>query len=302
MSRIGVVGSLNMDLIVQAEHIPAPGETILGSDLKTAAGGKGANQAVAAARLGAEVTMVGRVGQDAYGDTLRGGLWKDRVEGKYVKRDDEAPTGVALIILNAEAQNAIVVSPGANRRLSPEDVAAAAGALRGMDVLVLQLEIPLETVTVAARLAHENGVRVVLNPAPARPLPPALLACVDDLILNETETEILTGLPVKTEAELQAAVERLLELGVKQVVLTLGERGAMYISRQERQRVPAFKVTAVDTTAAGDAFVGAFAVAMAEKQTPDAALRFACAAGACAVTRLGAQPSLPTLDEVRALL
>ncbi|MEW5871339.1 MAG: ribokinase [Chloroflexota bacterium] len=302
MSKIVVAGSLNMDLIIRADHLPRTGETIIGSDLKTAAGGKGANQAVAAARLGGQVSMVGRVGKDNFGDLQVKGLQADGIDTRHISLDPTAPTGVAMILLDAGAQNMIVVSPGANHRLAPLLVEAAGEAIAAADILVLQLEIPLETVIQAANLARAHGVKVLLNPAPARPLPDALLACIDFLILNETEAEILTGINIKTQQAREAAAKKLLELGVETIVITLGEHGALAITNKHMFSTPAFPVQAVDTTAAGDAFVGAFAVAISSGHSLEQSVRFACAAGALTTTGLGAQPSLPQLTTLKTFL
>jgi ribokinase len=299
-ARVAVVGSLNMDLIARTPRIPQPGETILGSEFCTAPGGKGANQAVAAARLGAQVSMVGRVGSDAFAQPMLASLTAAGVDHRHVIQDAQAATGVALIVVDDGGQNSIVVAPGANARLSPADVDAARAAIAAAHVLLLQLESPLEAVTRAAELAHAHGVTVVLNPAPARELPAELLALVDVLVPNESETAILTGLPASGQAEVQAAA--LLELGVGAALLTLGERGALLARPEGTKHVPAFRVTPVDTTAAGDAFVGGFAAALAEEKSPIEAVRWGCAAGALATTKLGAQPSLPTRQEVEALL
>jgi ribokinase len=289
-----------MDLIARAPRIPQAGETILGGDFYTAPGGKGANQAVAAARLGAQVSMVGRVGRDAFAQTLLASLTAAGVDHHHVIQDAQAATGVALIVVDDGGQNSIVVAPGANARLSPADVDAARAAIAAADVLLLQLESPLEAVARAAELAHAHGVTVILNPAPACDLPAEMLAQVDVLVPNESETAILTGLPAGSKVEVQATA--LLELGVGAALLTLGERGALLAQPEGIEHVPAFRVTPVDTTAAGDAFVGGFAAALAEGRSPVEAVRWGCAAGALATTKLGAQPSLPTRQEVEALL
>ena len=302
-ARVTVVGSLNMDLVVRAPRIPRPGETIIGGEFRTVPGGKGANQAVAAARLGAQVAMVGRVGGDAFGGLLLENLAAAGVDPAFVTRDPQAATGVALIEVDDAGQNSIVVVSGANMRLAPADVEAAAAAIGVADVLLLQLESPLETVTRAAQVAHARGVTVILNPAPARPVPAGLLGLVDVLIPNESETALLTGLPVGDQEEAQAAAAALRRMGVATVILTLGERGALLAYEGGAELFPAFDVTPVDTTAAGDAFVGGLAVALAEGRPLREAVRWGNAAGALATTRLGAQPSLPTrqaLDDMLA--
>ena len=301
-AHITVVGSLNMDLVVRAPRIPQPGETIIGGDFHTVPGGKGANQAVAAARLGAQVSMVGRVGRGAFAGPLLKNLAAAGVEHAFVTQDSEAATGVALIVVDDAGQNSIVVASGANVRLSPTDVDDAGATIAAADALLLQLESPLETVTRAAEVARAKGATVILNPAPARSLPAALLSLVDVLIPNESEAALLTGLPIDNPAEAEAAATALRELGVGTVILTLGERGALLAREDGAEVFPAFEVTPVDTTAAGDAFVGGFAVALAGGQPLAEAVRWGNAAGALATTRLGAQPSLPTRQELQALL
>jgi ribokinase len=301
-AHITVVGSLNMDLVVRAPRIPQPGETIIGGDFRTVPGGKGANQAVAAARLGAQVSMVGRVGGDAFGGALRDNLGASGVDRAFVARDPEAATGIALITVDDGGQNSIVVVSGANMRLLPADVDAAEAAIVASDALLLQLESPMETVTRAAELARAHGVRVVLNPAPAGPIPPALLALVDVLIPNESETAYLAGMEVGDQFQAEAAAHSLRDMGVTTVVLTLGERGAMLAWECGTQLFSAFDVTPVDTTAAGDAFVAGFAVALAEGRSLAEAVRWGNAAGALAATKMGAQPSLPTRAALEKLL
>ncbi|MBN1814018.1 MAG: ribokinase [Anaerolineae bacterium] len=301
-ARITVVGSLNMDLVVRAPRIPRPGETILGGEFHTAPGGKGANQAVAAARLGGQVSMVGRVGSDAFAQSLLDGLAADGVDHTFVTQDPQAATGVAFIVVDDAGENSIVVASGANMRLSPADVDAAEAAIAAADVLLLQLEVPLPAVVQAARVAHAHGTTVILNPAPACPLPHELLSLIDVLVPNESEAARLTRLPIGDRAEIEAAAVVLCELGVDTVALTLGERGALLVGEGERELIPAFEVTPVDTTAAGDAFVGGFAVALAEGRSLTDAVRWANAAGALATTKLGAQPSLPIRRMVEALM
>jgi ribokinase len=301
-AKIVVVGSLNMDLVVRASRIPAPGETIIGSDFRPVPGGKGANQAVAAARLGAQVAMVGRLGQDAFADSLQDNLAKAGVDHTFVLQDSKAATGVALITVDDTGENSIVVASGANMRLSPADVEAAEATIAAASVLLLQLESPLDTVARAAEVARMHGVKVILNPAPAQPLPATLLSLVEVLIPNEGETSLLTGMPVENQGQAEAAATALRELGVGTVILTLGARGALLASQTETKLFPAFKVTPVDTTAAGDAFVAGFGLALAEGKSFSEATRWGCAAGALATTQLGAQPSLPNREELERLL
>lgn len=296
-ANIVIVGSLNMDLVVRAPRMPAPGETLFGSDFRTISGGKGANQAVAAARLGATVTMAGRVGEDAFGLALIQGLVEAGVATRFVQRDPSAATGIAVIVLDASGQNSIIVASGANMRLTADDVNAAEPAIATASAVVLQLESPLAAVERALELARHHGVATILNPAPAQPLSDRLLKRVDFLVPNETETALLTGITVDDLPAARRAAERLRAMGTGSVILTLGSNGAL-LAGDETLHLPAHPVTVVDTTAAGDAFVGAFAVALAEGHPVVEAVRWANAAGALAVTRLGAQPSMPTRKEL----
>ena len=301
-ASIAVVGSLNMDLVIRSPRIPRPGETILGGELHTVPGGKGANQAVAAARLGARVSMIGRVGQDAFAAPLLENLVADGIDHAFVLQDGGTATGVALIVVDDNGENSIVVSSGANMRLSPTDVESAEPAIAAADLLVLQLEVPLESVIRSAELARAHGVKVVLNPAPARLLPAELLSMIDILVPNESEAALLTGLPAGTQAEAAEAVEALLGSGVGTVILTLGARGALPARKGEMRVVPAFEVEPVDTTAAGDAFVAGLSVALAEGRRLYEAVRWGNAAGGLAATKLGAQTSLPTRQSLESLL
>jgi len=300
-SRILVVGSSNTDMIIKLDRIPKPGETILGGEFVTAAGGKGANQAVGAARAGGQVAFIARVGRDMFGDQAVAGFIRDGIDVEYVFRDPAAPSGVALIFVAKDGENSIAVAGGANNRLSPADVKKARGLFAGAKVLVMQLESPLETVQAAADLAAKHGVLVILNPAPARALPDRLLRKISILTPNETEAELLTGIKVDTEAAAAKAAGKLLARGVQTVILTLGARGAFVANGNDRQLVPGFKVKAVDTTAAGDIFNGALAAALAEGKPLSEAVRFANAAAAISVTRLGAQPSAPARKEIEKL-
>jgi ribokinase len=292
-----VVGSLNMDLVVRVARHPRVGETLLGGEFQTFPGGKGANQAVAAARLGAAVRMIGCVGSDAFGAGLLAAVEKDGVDTSCIRKDDSAASGVALITVSQDGQNTIVVAAGANAQLSAQDVLSAEAAFEDAGAVVLQLEIPLPAVEAAARLGRKHGAVVLLNPAPAQPLSDGLLALVDYLIPNQTELQQLAGL-----SNLDHAASALLGRGVRNLVVTLGEQGARWVSAAGMVDAPAFKVQAVDTVAAGDAFVGAFAVALAEGRPVAQALRYGNAAGALAVTRAGAQPSLPSRAELEAFL
>lgn len=293
-----VLGSSNTDMIIQLERLPRPGETLLGGNFTTAAGGKGANQAVAAARAGGAVTFVARIGRDIFGDQALAGFRRDRLNTDYVFRDPTAPSGVALIFVARDGSNSIAVASGANARLSPADVRKARPALTGAAVLVLQLETPLPTVQAAARLAARAGVPVILNPAPAQALPDTLLQTVHLLTPNESEAETLTGVKVTDDASAARAARRLLTRGVRGVILTLGARGAWVATPELSRHVPTFRVKPVDTTAAGDVFNGALAVAFSEGRPLLECVRFANAAAALSVTRLGAQPSAPTRPQI----
>ena len=295
--KIVVVGSANTDMVVKTERIPGPGETVIGGEFVMAAGGKGANQAVAAARLGAEVTLVGCLGHDVFGDQAIAGYQQEGIDTSYVVRDAEAASGVALIFVDAQGENSIAVASGANARLTPADVEQAQAVIAAADVLLVQLEVPLPAVQRAIQLAHDAGVCVILNPAPAKRIDPDLLAQVDIATPNEHEIRVVVG-----EQEQQAAIERMLAAGTKTVLVTLGSEGALWASRDGQQNVPAFAVQAIDTTAAGDAFNGGLACALGRGLAMAEAICYASAVAALAVTRLGAQPSLPRGSEVDAFL
>lgn len=294
MPRIVVTGSLNIDFVVQVRALPAAGETALGNDFRTIPGGKGANQACAAARLaphGTSVAMIGCVGNDAFGDRLRASLTQSGVDVAHVCPVD-APSGIAMIAVDAEGQNSIVIAPGANAHFQ------AAPLYRGANVALFQLENPLSQVERALALAREAGALTILDPAPAQPLPRSLLELVDILTPNETEGEAFTG-PSGLSIE---TAYRLMELGPKSVVLKLGAQGCLYFNGKETVIAPAFPVTAIDTTAAGDCFNGALGIALTEHSDLGRAMRFANAAAAISVTRPGAQPSMPTRAEVERIL
>jgi len=300
--RIVVVGSSNTDLIVQASRAPMAGETLIGYDFAIAPGGKGANQAVAAARLGAEVAFIARVGDDSFGRRAVEGYRRDGIDTRFVKVDPSAPSGVALIVVEEGGENRIIVVPGANGNLSPEDVGSAEEVMAGAQVLLVQLEIPVETVEKALRLAYRHGLITMLNPAPARPISDAILKYARILTPNEVEASVIAGLPIGNSKEAEKAARMLLGKGPEAVVVTLGAEGALLVTKQEAALVPSFPVEAVDTTAAGDAFNGGLAVALAREDNLKDAVRYGCAAGALSVTKLGAQPSLPTAEEVEKLL
>lgn len=295
---IVVVGSLNMDLVLRVARLPRPGETVLGEAYETHPGGKGANQAVAAARLGGRVRMLGRIGEDGFGRTLKASLVQEGVDVSWV-RETPGPSGAAFILVDPAGQNQIAVAPGANARLAPGDLPET--AFREAKVLLLQLEIPLETVAQAVALGRNAGSRILLNAAPAQKLPSSVWQEVDLLLVNEVEAAQLAEASLPRTPEEALNLARRLRRLVPQVVLTLGAQGAVW-SGEEEGHLPAFAVRAVDTTAAGDAFAGALAVALAEGMRMRVALRFASAAGALATTRPGAQPSLPFRSEVEAFL
>lgn len=301
-SGVLVVGSANMDLVVRCDAFPKPGQTILGRDFAMFPGGKGANQAVAAAKLGAEVYFLGKMGRDVFRDRLRANLERDGVRLDYLLEDMEAATGTALISVDAYGQNEIIVASGSNMRLTPEDVRAAAEVFARVGVVLLQLEIPLDTVVESARLAKEAGCVVILNPAPAptRALPSDLLRNVDLITPNESESEALTGLPVIDSQTAGAAAERLVDLGAGEVIVTMGSQGALHVVDGTRTHYPAREVKAVDSTAAGDAFNGALAFAISEGLAVSEAIPLANAVGALSVTRQGAQPSMPDSEELAA--
>lgn len=293
-----MVGSSNMDLVVKAARIPVPGETILGGDFLMVPGGKGANQAVAAARLGARVCFVTRLGDDLFGRKSLENFQREGLDTRFVTLTPHTPSGVALITVDDAGNNAIVVAAGANAKLSPEDVYRAEAEIRSAGAVVVQLEVPMMTVQCAAELANEAGVPFILNPAPAQKLCPALLARVEVLTPNETEAQILTGVEVVDNDSARKAAERLLSMGVKAVILTMGVKGFLLAAGGTMEFVPALKVKAIDATAAGDAFTGSLAVSLAQGRTFREAALFANRVAALCVTRMGAQPSMPTRKEV----
>ncbi len=302
--RIVVVGSINLDLVASTQRIPIGGETVSGLTFRTFPGGKGANQAVAAARLGGSVNMLGKLGEDAFGVQLRDSLEESNVNTAAVEVVSGS-SGVALITTDARGENAITVVAGANALLSPADLDANIDIIRGAGILLTQLEIPFETVEHLAEIAAREEVPLMLDPAPARALPRSLMECVDWLTPNETETEILMGRrPGELSDEsIEDSANSLLDRGSRNVILKLGRRGC-YVALADgtRQLVPAHPVSAVDTTAAGDAFNGAFAVALMSGQRPVAAACWASAVAAISVTRAGAQASMPTAGEVESFL
>jgi len=285
-------------MIIKVAHLPLPGETILGGEFTKAAGGKGANQAVAAARAGGEVNFIARVGDDIFGESAINGFMEDNINVDWVLKDAEAPSGVAQIFVADDGENCIAVASGANARLSVEDIENARDVIESADILLTQLETPVETISKAISIARENGKTVILNPAPAQPLPDELLAKLSVITPNETEAELLTGVEVVDEASAAVATASLKGKGVESVIITMGSKGAFVDHDNEQYMVPGFMVEAVDTTAAGDTFNGALTVALSQKKNFKDAVKFANAAAALSVTKLGAQPSVPSLDEI----
>jgi ribokinase len=301
VKKIAVAGSANMDLVMRVSHFPQPGETLAGKDFSTAHGGKGANQAVAAARLGGQVSFIGAVGNDAFGAQQRQGLAAEGIDLRYLKTDEQGPTGTAIILVADSGENMIILDAGANDAVRPEDISPLGDYFKTMDHLVCQLECPQDTVYEALKLAATAGVFSILDVAPARPLPPEFIAAADLVTPNESEAEILTGIRVDSLESAREAARHILNWGTKHVVIKLGARGSYYLGGEEEHFVPSFEVNAVDTTGAGDAFTAALAVVWGEMPVAEA-LRFSNAAGALATTRAGAQPSMPSLQEVTSLI
>ena len=297
MKNICVIGSLNMDLVVNVDTMPKPGQTIIGSNFKEVPGGKGANQAVAMARLNGNVSMIGKVGEDGFGQTLINSLKNDKVDTTYVQTAKGA-TGVALITVDKNAQNSIVVSPGANFEVKEDDIDNNIEAIKNSDIVVLQLETPLNTIKYALNKAKKLNKYTILNPAPAVKLDDEIIKNVDLLTPNETELEIISGVSIETEEDIQKAAQIMIEKGVKELIVTLGSKGSLYINKEKSMFKKAYKVEAVDTTAAGDSYTGALAVALSQEKCIEDAMDFASKVGALSVLKEGAQSSLPTLEDV----
>jgi ribokinase len=301
-NSIVVVGSSNTDMILKVPKVPRPGETLLGGHFSIAPGGKGANQAVAAARAGGAVAFVGRLGKDTLGNDALAALRREKITVSHVARSAFHPSGVALIFVGADGENSIGVAGGANQELTAKDISAARQLIEGASILILQLETPLPAVEAAAALARRAGVSVILNPAPAQPLPDRLLRNTTFLTPNEMEASLLTGIKVSGIASAKRAAVALQRRGARNVIITLGANGALVATAAGTEWFPGFRVRAVDTTAAGDVFNGALAVALAESRPLSEAVRFAHAAAAISVTRMGAQPSIPTRKEIGSML
>ncbi|WP_219952198.1 ribokinase [Dickeya zeae] len=300
--KLVVLGSINADHILNLAQFPRPGETVIGKQYGVAFGGKGANQAVAAGRSGADIEFIACVGADDIGERIRQQLINDRIDVSAVEAIPGQTTGVALIFVNGEAENMIGIHAGANAAVTPDYLHRYQQKITDASALLMQLESPLETVIAAARLAHDSGTKVILNPAPACSLPDELLSLVDMITPNETEAQILTGVSVETEGDAQRAAQVLHDKGISTVLITLGSRGVWLSEQGQGQRIPGFRVKAVDTIAAGDTFNGALVTALLESRPMEAAVKFAHAAAAIAVTRHGAQPSVPWREEIDAFL
>ena len=299
MSRILVIGSSNTDMVIKTEKLPAPGETILGGTFLMNPGGKGANQAVAAARLGGKVTFITKRGNDLFGNQAVGLLMREGIHTQYIVKDMELPSGVALITVDSTGENSIVVAPGSNGNLLQEDIPTAIFETTKYEILLLQLEIPINTVEYSAVAASEKGIKVILNPAPARRLSDNLLMHTWLITPNETEAEIITGVKITDIPSAEKAAEIIMKRGVKNVIITLGEAGAYIKSENFTGLIPGIKVIPVDTTAAGDVFNGALAVALSEGKVLNEAVVFANKAASISVTRMGAQASAPYRNEIQ---
>jgi len=298
-NRVLVIGSLNMDLVVVAQRHPEIGETILGNSFATNPGGKGANQAIAAARLGASVQIIGCVGEDSFGQSLQENLIKNGVDCTLLKTTPKTSSGIALITVDQAGRNSIIVVPGANHDLAPIGIEALEEKIASAGLVIIQMEIPLDSVWTSMRIAKKHDVPVLLNPSPANPIPDEYLNGLDYLVLNESELASITLLPTTTIAEIKRAINVLMDKNVKRIILTRGEQGCFYMDREKEYDLPSYRVRAVDTTAAGDAFIGGFAQALTTGQNIPSALKNGVAAGAFTVTKAGAQISLPTRQDLQ---
>lgn len=298
LNRIAVVGSSNTDMVINTSKLPVPGETILGGEFFMNAGGKGANQAVAAARLGGKVSFIAKTGDDLFGKQARVLFENENINIDYLVTDPNHPSGVALITVDAKGENCIAVAPGANSYLLNNDIDQAQDEILRSDIILMQLEIPLETVEYVANIAFDAGRKVILNPAPALQITDELLAKLYMITPNETEAELISGIPVYDKDSAILAARNLYDRGVKVVIITLGSKGALLFTGKEAKLISSPKVEAVDTTAAGDVFNGAIAVAISEGVELEKAVEFACKAAAISVTRMGAQASAPYRKEI----
>jgi len=297
-NKIIVAGSMNMDMVVKTSHIPQPGETVVGGTFFMNPGGKGANQAVAVARLGGDVVFIGKIGNDVFGKQSSQLFYDEGVDTGCILSDEDSPSGIALITVDDAGENSIVVAPGANAKLEPENVKQAFDRCPRAKILLIQLEIPMATVEFAARYAREQGIKVLLNPAPANDHVSALFDLIDIITPNVQEAQMLSGIRITDLESAKRAAEVIHERGVKDVIITLGKRGAVLLENGVFSHIPAPEVETLDTTAAGDVFNGGLAVALAEGKELPEAIAFACSAAAISVTRLGAQSAIPFRNEV----
>ena len=297
-NKVVVVGSYNTDMTIKTKRLPGPGETVIGGYFSTGGGGKGANQAIAAARIGAEVTFVARVGNDLLGSEGIKRLNEEHINTKYIYRDNELPTGVAFIVVDDKGENSIVVASGANANLSPTDIESASDEISSADILLIQLESPIESVYASIKSAHDNGVTVILNPAPAQELDNHILKYVDVITPNIVEAEMLTGIKVTDVNSLQSIVNRFFDYGINDVIITLGSKGYFAGAHDAMKIIPALNVAPIDTTGAGDVFSGSLAAFLSEGMTIEKAARMANAAASVSVTRLGAQDGAPKRVEI----
>ena len=298
MKDILVIGSINMDLIINVDKMPKKGQTILGENFNQIPGGKGANQAVAVARLGGNVAMIGKVGQDNLGNKLIQSMNNDGVDTSFIKSEKDIPTGVALITVDRSGENSIVVAPGANYEIEKKDIDKAKKLIEYSKIVITQLEIPIEIVKYTLSKAKENGKYTILNPAPAQVLDRDIIKNIDLLTPNETELEILSGISIRNEEDIRKAAQKLIDLGIKELIITLGDSGCIYVNKNTFKKYDAYKVVPVDTTGAGDSFNAAIAVGLSHEKDINEIIDFALKVGALAVTKEGAQSSLPYIDEV----
>ncbi|MFA6456255.1 MAG: ribokinase [Bacteroidota bacterium] len=297
-NKVVVIGSYNTDLTIKTSRIPRPGETVIGGIFSEGGGGKGANQAVAAVRAGANVSFIARVGNDVLGNEGIQRLTEEMIDTRHIFHDTEAATGVAFIVVDERGENSIVVASGANARLTPGDIETAADEISSASVLLVQLESPLDTVRAAIRKAHQHGAAVILNPAPAHPLDPALLKEIDIITPNKVEAEMITGIKVTDDDSLRAIVGKFFDFGIKNVLITLGSKGVFAGLPGFMEHLPAFKARSVDSTGAGDVFSGSLAAFLSEEMTVEKAARMANAAASISVTRMGAQNAAPRRMEI----
>ena len=301
--KIIVVGSLNMDIVLECDQIPDPGQTLMSKGTSYIPGGKGANQAVAAARAGGDVTMIGRVGDDAFGYQLTDNLKQYGIDTDNIQFSNQKSSGMAVVMVDTQGQNSIVVSPGANNQLQPTDIDLAQTLIQSADILLVQLEVPTQTVEYAIGMAKDHGVTVLLDPAPAmRNILEKNLLDVDYICPNQSEAELITGLPVKNHTDAMKAASQLIKLGAKTAIITMSSLGSVIHDGQQSSIIPAHPIEPIDSTAAGDAFAGAFAVHLIKCGCHVQATEFASAAGAISATRKGAQPSMPTCEEIYSLM